>query len=86
MGSQGEAKCYTKEFNGSQEAKGLWWLNNILTKTRLSDVNPPIEVNRLQERMFHSLQFEANTLSDNISLNFIDTFHALAFHFQAFGF
>ena len=22
MGSQGEAKCYTKEFNGSQEAKG----------------------------------------------------------------
>ena len=23
MGSQGEAKCYTKEFNGSQEAKGL---------------------------------------------------------------
>ena len=24
MGSQREAKCYTKEFNGSQEAKGLW--------------------------------------------------------------
>ena len=38
MGSQGEAKCYTKEFNGSQEAKGLSWLNNICTKTKLSDV------------------------------------------------
>ena len=39
MGSQEEAKCYTKEFNGSQEAKGLWWLNNIRTKTRLLDVD-----------------------------------------------
>ena len=38
MGSQGEAKCYTKEFNGSQEAKGLWWRNNIRTKTRLLNV------------------------------------------------
>ena len=36
---QGEAKCYTKEFNGSQEAKGLWSLNNIRTKTRLLNVN-----------------------------------------------
>ena len=33
MGSQREAKCYTKEFNGSQEAKGLWSLS-IGTKTR----------------------------------------------------
>ena len=32
MGSQGEVNCYTKEFNGSQEAKGLWWLNNIRRK------------------------------------------------------
>ena len=24
VGSQWEAKCYTKEFNGSQEAKGVW--------------------------------------------------------------
>ena len=39
IGSQGEAKCYTKEFNGSQEAKGLWSLNNIRTKTRLLNVN-----------------------------------------------
>ena len=31
---QWEAKCYTKEFNGSQEAKGLWLLSNIRTKTR----------------------------------------------------
>ena len=41
MGSQREAKCYTKESNGSQEAKGLSWLNNIHTKTRLSDLNCP---------------------------------------------
>ena len=34
IGSQREAKCYTKEFNGSQEAKDLWWLSNIGTKTR----------------------------------------------------
>ena len=34
MGSQREAKCYTKEFSGSQEAKGLWLLSNIGTKTR----------------------------------------------------
>ena len=39
IGSQGEAKCYTEEFNGSQEAKGLWSLNNIRTKTRLFNVN-----------------------------------------------
>ena len=38
MGSQGEAKCYTKEFNGRQEAKGLWSLNNIRTKTRVLNV------------------------------------------------
>ena len=38
MGSQREAKCYTKEFNGSQEAKGLWLLSNIRTKTRLFSV------------------------------------------------
>ena len=31
---QWEAKCYTKEFNESQEPKGLWWLSNIGTKTR----------------------------------------------------
>ena len=24
MGKQREAKCYTKKFNGTQEAKGLW--------------------------------------------------------------
>ena len=34
MGSQREAKCYIKEFNGRQEAKGLWLLSNIRTKTR----------------------------------------------------
>ena len=34
MGSQREAKCYTKEFNGSQEAKGLLLLFNIRNKTR----------------------------------------------------
>ena len=34
MGRQREAKCYTKEFNGSQEAKGLWLLSSIRTKTR----------------------------------------------------
>ena len=34
MGSQREAKCCTKEFNGRQERKGLWWLSNIGTKTR----------------------------------------------------
>ena len=34
MESQWKAKCYTKEFSGSQEAKGLWWLSNIGTKTR----------------------------------------------------
>ena len=34
MGSQREPKCYTNEFNGSQEAKGLWLLSNIRTKTR----------------------------------------------------
>ena len=28
---QWEAKCYTKEFNGSQQAKSLWWLFNIGT-------------------------------------------------------
>ena len=39
MGSQEEAKCYTKEFNVRQEAKGLWSLNNIRTKTRLLNVN-----------------------------------------------
>ena len=39
MGSQGEAKCYTKEFDGSQETKGLWSQNNIRTKTRLLDVD-----------------------------------------------
>ena len=39
MGSQGEAKCNTKEFNGSHEAKGLWSQNNIRTKTRLLNVN-----------------------------------------------
>ena len=32
--AKGKPKCYTKEFNGSQEAKGLWWLSNIGTKTR----------------------------------------------------
>ena len=47
MGSQGEAKSETKELNGSQEAKGLWTKTNILTKTTLSDVKPPIEANRL---------------------------------------
>ena len=34
MGSQREAKWYTKEFNGSQEAKGLWLLPDIRTKRR----------------------------------------------------
>ena len=34
MGSQKEATCYTKEVNGSPEAKGLWLLSNIRTKTR----------------------------------------------------
>ena len=33
MGSQREAQCYKKEFNRSQEAKSLWWLSNIRTKT-----------------------------------------------------
>ena len=47
MGSQGEAKSETKELNGSREAKGLLSLTNILTKTRLSDVKPLIEANRL---------------------------------------
>ena len=43
MGSQSEAKCYTKQFNGSQEAKGLWLLPNIRTKTRPFSVKPTIE-------------------------------------------
>ena len=38
MGSQEKAKCYTKEFNGSQEAKGLWSQNNFCTKARLLNV------------------------------------------------
>ena len=33
MGSQREAKCYTKEFNRRQETKGLWLLSYIRTKT-----------------------------------------------------
>ena len=32
MGSQREAKCYTEEFNGSPEAKGLWSYLIILQK------------------------------------------------------
>ena len=39
MEGQGEAKCYTKEFNGRQEDKGLWLQNNICTKARLLNVN-----------------------------------------------
>ena len=47
MGSQGEAKGYTKEFNGSQEAKGLWSENNFSTKTTLLNVN-------ISSRLIHS--------------------------------
>ena len=47
MGSQGEAKSETKKLNESQEAKGLWSLTNIRTKTRPSDVKPLIEANKL---------------------------------------
>ena len=43
MGSQGEAKGKTTEMNGSQEAKCLWWLSNIRTKTRPFSVKPPVE-------------------------------------------
>ena len=42
MGSQGEAKGKTLEMNGSQEAKCLWWLFNIRTKTRSFSVKPAI--------------------------------------------
>ena len=44
---QWEAKSETKKLNGSQEAKGLWSLTNIRTKTRPSDVKLLIEANKL---------------------------------------
>ena len=47
MRSQGEAKRETKKLNGSQEAKGLWSLTNIRTKTRPPDVKPLVEANKL---------------------------------------
>ena len=43
MGSQREATCYTKELNGSHDAKGIWLLSNIRTKTRPFSVIPTIE-------------------------------------------
>ena len=44
IGSQGEAKGKMIEMNGSQEAKSLWTLSNICTKTR------PFSVKNLQSR------------------------------------
>ena len=56
-GSQGEAKCYTKEFKGRKGAKGIWSRSDICVKRRSLNSKSLIE---------------ADVISGNISLIFME--------------